>query len=75
MQMLWWIIKIKINEKENRCSENVNMENNTKEIFEIAKRIDAINDEQMKLSRQGNDLWEERNNLRNRYKELTGNEI
>jgi len=51
------------------------MENNTKEIFEIAKRIDAINDEQMKLSRQGNDLWEERNNLRNRYKELTGNEI
>lgn len=42
---------------------------------EIEDRIDKINIEKLEVCSRGNDLWEEKINLANEYRELTGKEI
>lgn len=44
-------------------------------LAEIADRIKAIGEEQTIISRKGNDLWEEKNELRAVYKRLSGKDI
>ena len=46
-----------------------------KALAEIANRIHAISAEQTIISRKGNDLWEEKNELRAVYKRLSGKDI
>ena len=46
-----------------------------KALAEIANRIKAIGEEQTIISRKGNDLWEEKNELRAVYKRLSGKDI
>lgn len=48
------------------------MTNRTKE---IETRIDEINIEKLEVCNRGNDLWEEKINLANEYRKLTGKEI
>jgi len=42
---------------------------------QIKERLEEISRDEMVISKLGNELWAERNRLRNEYKSLTGEEI
>ena len=46
-----------------------------KQAEKIKERIEEIKEHERALSRLGNDLWAEKDKLRNEYKKITGEEI